>query len=115
MKITFLGCFGGIDTDSKKTTCYRLNDNTIIDAGTGLNSLDLHELNKINDIILTHAHWDHVACLPLMVDAIFSLRKTPVNIWASPEILDVIKEHMFNNKLWPDFCLLYTSPSPRDS
>ena len=103
MEISFLGCFGGIDTDSKKTTCYRLNDNTIIDAGTGLNSLDLHELNKINDIILTHAHWDHVACLPLMVDAIFSLRKTPVNIWASPEILDVIKEHMFNNKLWPDF------------
>ena len=38
-----------------------------------------------------------------MVDAIFSLRKTPVNIWASPEILDVIKDHMFNNKLWPDF------------
>ena len=33
----------------------------------------------------------------------FSLRKTPVNIWASPEILDVIKDHMFNNKLWPDF------------
>ena len=103
MEITFLGCFGGIDTDSKKTTCYRLNDNTIIDAGTGLNSLDLNELNKINDVILTHAHWDHVACLPLMVDAIFSLRKTPVNIWASPEILDVIKDHMFNNKLWPDF------------
>ena len=38
-----------------------------------------------------------------MVDAIFSLRKTPVNIWASPEILDVIRDHMFNNKLWPDF------------
>ena len=80
-----------------------LNNNTIIDAGTGLNSLNLHELNKINDIILTHAHWDHVACLPLMVDAIFSLRKMPVNIWATAQILDVIRDHMFNNKLWPDF------------
>jgi 3',5'-cyclic-nucleotide phosphodiesterase len=103
LQITFLGCFGGIDTDSKKTTCYLLNENTIIDAGTGLNSLGLDELNKIDDIILTHAHWDHVACLPLMVDAIFSLRKKPVNIWASSEILSIISKHMFNNELWPDF------------
>ena len=34
---------------------------------------------------------------------LFFHRKTPVNIWASPEILDVIRDHMFNNKLWPDF------------
>jgi phosphoribosyl 1,2-cyclic phosphodiesterase len=54
----------------------------LIDAGTGVGDLTLDEMRRIDHVFLTHSHLDHVAALPLMVDAVASRRRQPLKIHA---------------------------------
>ena len=103
MRLKILGCRGGIGGDKRRTTSYCINNSVLIDSGTGVGELSLEELSKIDHIVLTHAHWDHISCLPLIPDAVFSMRKKGIRVWALPKVVDIIKQHVFNNHLWPDF------------
>lgn len=109
ISLRLLGCNGGIGGKGRQTTCYLLDESTIIDAGTGLTTLDLPELAAINHVVLTHAHMDHIACLPLLIDSVTALRVSPVQVWTLPEVVDILTTHVFNEKIWPDFTKI---PSP---
>ncbi len=102
MKIRVLGCSGTIARDCR-TTSFLIDDEILIDAGTGVGDLELSELIKIDDIFLTHCHLDHIAALPLMLDAVASLRNTPVRVHGLVETIQSLKDHIFNNQIWPDF------------
>lgn len=102
MKLTILGCSGGIGS-GRHTTCFKVDDDILIDAGTGITTLSLDELLAIDHVVLTHAHLDHVLGLPLLLDAVGERRTTPVVVHALPDVLQVLSEHMFNWRLWPDF------------
>jgi ribonuclease BN (tRNA processing enzyme) len=102
MKLTVLGCSGGIGS-GRHTTCLKVDDDVLIDAGTGITTLDFEALVKIDHVFLTHAHLDHVLGLPLLLDSVGDMRATPVTVHALPEVLDVLAKHLFNWKLWPDF------------
>ena len=83
---------------------YFLGDgDVLIDAGTGVGELSLSELAKIDHIFITHSHMDHIACLPLMIDSIGCMRDHPLTIYAGEDTLDILKKHIFNWKVWPDF------------
>jgi phosphoribosyl 1,2-cyclic phosphodiesterase len=43
----------------------------LLDAGTGIGDLALEDLRTIRHVFLTHAHLDHIAGLPMLVDSIF--------------------------------------------
>lgn len=102
MKLTVLGCSGGIGS-GRQTTCFLLDDDILIDAGTGITTLSLEQLAKIDHIFLTHSHLDHVLGLPLLLDAVGDRRAKPVIVHALPDTLEILSEHLFNWKLWPDF------------
>jgi ribonuclease BN (tRNA processing enzyme) len=102
MKLRVLGCSGGIG-GNLRTTSFLLDSDVLIDAGTGVGELSLSELAKIDHVFLTHSHMDHIACLPLMIDSAGFMRDHPLNIYASEETLDILKKHIFNWKVWPDF------------
>jgi glyoxylase-like metal-dependent hydrolase (beta-lactamase superfamily II) len=53
---------------------FLVNHNILIDAGTGVGDLTLEEMRQIDHVFLTHSHLDHIAALPLMLDAVSSLR-----------------------------------------
>lgn len=101
-RLTVLGCSGGIGS-GRHTTSFLIDDDVLIDVGTGVTTLDFEQLLKIDHIFLTHAHLDHVLGLPLLLDGVGDLRATPVTVHALPEVLDVLSAHLFNWKLWPDF------------
>ena len=63
MKVRVLGCSGGIGGNSLRTTCLAVDDDILIDAGTGAGDLSLEELTRIDHIFITHSHLDHIACL----------------------------------------------------
>lgn len=111
MKVRVLGCSGAIAKDCK-TTSFLLDGAVLIDAGTGVGDLTLEEMLAIDHVFLTHSHLDHIAALPLMVDAVASRRKSPVTLHALPETLNALKIHVFNNVIWPDFTLLPTVQNP---
>lgn len=102
MKLTVLGCGGGIGS-GRHTTCFLLDEDVLIDAGTGITALSLEQLARIDHIFLTHSHLDHVLGLPLLVDAVGDRRDKPVVVHALPETLEILAQHLFNWKLWPDF------------
>ena len=112
ISLRLLGCQGGIGGSARQTTCYLLGDSVLVDAGTGLGTLPLEEMLRIDHVVLTHAHLDHIACLPLLVDSVASQRNTPIQVWALPEVIDILASHIFNEKIWPDFTKIPTADKP---
>lgn len=108
ISIRLLGCHGGIGGVARQSTCYLLGDSVLIDAGTGLGNLPINEMLRIDHVVLTHAHLDHIACLPLMVDSVCAHRQTPVQVWALPEVIAILSDHVFNEQIWPDFTRIPT-------
>ena len=108
MKVRVLGCSGAIGKDCR-TTSFLIDHDLLVDAGTGVGDLTLDEMRSIDHVLLTHSHLDHVAALPLMVDAAASGRCKPVQVHALQQTIDALKTHIFNDTIWPDFSKI---PSP---
>ena len=111
MKVRVLGCSGAIAKDCR-TTSFLIDGDVLIDAGTGVGDLTLDEMRDINHVFLTHSHLDHVAALPLMVDAIAARRASPVQIHALAGTIAALKAHIFNDIIWPDFSRIPTPEAP---
>jgi len=111
MRLRILGCSGGIGGDLR-TTSMLLDDDMLIDAGTGVGDLSLQQLANIDHIFLTHSHLDHVTSIPFLLDTVGVQRAKPVTLHAIQETLDILSEHLFNWKLWPDFRQIPDAYSP---
>jgi ribonuclease BN (tRNA processing enzyme) len=109
--LTVLGCSGGIG-GPRRTTALLLNEDTLIDCGTGVGDLSLDQLKKIDRVFLTHSHLDHLACLPLLLDSVGSERDKPLIVFGLSETLGHLKQHIFNNVIWPDFTRIPTPDTP---
>ena len=104
MKVRVLGCSGAIAKglphhviSCSITMCWSMQ-------GTGVGDLTLDEMRGIDHVLLTHSHLDHVAALPLMVDAIAAQRTTARSRFMHCRArLMRCRAHIFNNTIWPDF------------
>lgn len=108
MKIRVLGCSGGIG-GGLRTTALLVDDDVLIDAGTGVGDLPLEALARIDHVFVSHSHLDHVASIPFLVDTVGWMRAQPVVVHGLAETLDTLREHVFNWRIWPDFNRI---PSP---
>lgn len=111
MKLRVLGCSGGIGK-GLRTTSLLVDDDILIDAGSGVGDLTLDEMANIRHIFLTHSHLDHVAFLPLLVDSIFERIGDPIVIHGLPQTIKGVREHLFNWVIWPDFATLPNAEKP---
>jgi ribonuclease BN (tRNA processing enzyme) len=115
MNVRVLGCSGAITSsandahDPGGTTALLVDDDILIDAGTGVAVLNDDELARIHHVFLTHSHLDHMAYLPLMIDAVGDARGAPLTVHTSRATLEILRAHIFNNLIWPDFTRI---PSP---
>lgn len=111
MKLQVLGCHGG-ELPKHRSTCFLLDGVLALDAGALTSALDLHALCRVDDVLVTHSHFDHVKDLPLLADLVVGRRDKPVTIWASSECAKTLRDNMFNNSLWPDFTKIPTAKNP---
>lgn len=111
MRIGVLGCDGGIG-DSLRTSALLVDDDILLDAGTGVGELKLSQLLKIEHVFITHSHVDHIACLPLLIDAVMTRRDRPITVYATDDTLQALQAHIFNWSVWPDFTQLPSPDSP---
>jgi ribonuclease BN (tRNA processing enzyme) len=102
MLLRVLGCSGGIG-GNLRTTSMLVDHDVLVDAGTGVGDLSLAELQLIDHVLLTHSHLDHVTMLPFLVDTVGGLRDRPIVVHATQATLDILRDHIFNWKVWPDF------------
>ena len=61
------------------------------------------DMGRIEGLVLTHAHIDHVASLPMWVEALLSLDRAPVRVHASAGAIEALRAHLFSGPLFPDF------------
>lgn len=109
MRLRVLGCSGGIGGRHLRTTSFLLDSDILIDAGTGVGDLTLAELSQIDHVFVTHSHLDHVASIPFLVDTVGGMRSKPLTVHATRATIEILRNHLFNWAIWPDFTEI---PSP---
>ena len=111
MKLRILGCSGGIG-GNMRTTAMLLDHDVLIDAGTGVGDLSLAEMVAIDHVFVTHSHLDHIASIPFMLDSVGFMRDKPLIVHATTETIAILKQHVFNWLIWPDFCEIPNAQQP---
>lgn len=112
MKVRILGCSGGIGGRHLRTTSISVDHDILIDAGTGVSDLPIADLAQIDHVFITHSHLDHIACLPFIIDTVGDMRDRPLTVYATTEVIDILRAHIFNWAIWPDFSEIPTANAP---
>jgi len=113
MIVQVLGCSGSIAAGCR-TTSFLLDDDVLIDAGTGVGDMPLDALARIQHILISHSHLDHILSIGLLADSVMRERKNrpPIQVHALPETLAALRAHIFNGVIWPDFTRLPSAEHP---
>lgn len=112
MRLRILGCSGGIGGRHLRTTSFLVDGDVLIDAGSGVGDLSLAELAQIDHVFVTHSHLDHVTSIPFLVDTVGGMRTRPLVVHATAATIQILKNHLFNWAIWPDFTEIPTPEAP---
>jgi ribonuclease BN (tRNA processing enzyme) len=102
----------GRATQEQRLTCYVVDDCVAIDAGSIAIALSGKQHNAVRDIIITHPHMDHIATLPIYIDDLFGFLETPIRIYATEEVIDILERDVFNWTVYPRFSELSNEYGP---
>ncbi|MEW6410502.1 MAG: 3',5'-cyclic-nucleotide phosphodiesterase [Nitrospirota bacterium] len=111
MRFKVLGCYGA-ELPNFRPTGFLIGESLLLDAGTIGMALDEEQEMLVSDVLITHSHMDHVKSLPFLIDVVASRKNSPIIIYSTYEVLDIIHKHLFNNLLWPDFTRIPSSEYP---
>jgi ribonuclease BN (tRNA processing enzyme) len=111
LTVRVLGPYGG-SAPGRPMTTFLINGATSLDAGALTFRLPLAEQRRVRRIVLSHAHFDHVASLPFLVENVFGAARRPIELAAPAPVLAALKDHLFNDAVWPDFSRLPSARRP---
>lgn len=94
---------GGRVTARQHFTCFVVDGTVAIDAGSLASGTGNAEKERICDIVLTHAHLDHIAGLPLFIDDLFDKLEKPVRVHATGDVIEILENDVFNWRVYPRF------------
>ena len=119
MHIRVLGCHGAdclmdaSDRPVRQESCgFLIDDSVLLDAGTIGTRLTLEEQHRIRFVLLSHLHFDHIKGLPLLVDNLAEWFVAPVVVAATEPVIQGLIDHVFNDKVYPNFFKLPTREHP---
>jgi cAMP phosphodiesterase len=102
MRFRVLGCAGG-SAPGVQLSSYLVDDVLAVDAGALTTSLEFLAQRKVQDVLLTHGHLDHIWTLPLFLANRFGGDAVHCRIHASEFTLETVRKSLFNDRIWPDF------------
>lgn len=111
MQVKIIGGHGGV-TKNYSATSYLIDDSLLIDAGSVASGLDIVDQLKIDHILISHAHLDHTKDLAFICDNCFGLKGKPFQVHTHKTVHKAIKDHLFNETIWPDFSILPSKENP---
>jgi mRNA degradation ribonuclease J1/J2 len=103
MKVRLLPSNVSRPVDVQTLTSFLVNDRVVIDGGSIGFSLAPSEQIGIRHFVVTHTHADHIASLPVMIADLYTFLVEPMVIYGIDTIIADLKNHVFNNRIWPDF------------
>lgn len=102
MQFHCLGTTGYHPCDRRHTACYFVPEaGLVLDAGSGIYRLPPLIETDFLDIVLSHAHLDHVVGLTFLLDILHQRPVERVRIWGEPQKLDAVRTHLFNELIFP--------------
>ncbi len=112
MEIRILGCSGG-PVEGGRTTSFLVNNSFLVDGGSGLGDLDASVAARVRHVFVSHSHMDHVMGLPFLLEGMLLKGEgQSLTVHASEATIAALREHLFNNTLWPDMTRLPDEQSP---
>ena len=102
----------GHATPDQRLTCFLIDERVAIDAGSIALALTTEQRQNVRDIIVTHPHMDHIASLPIFIDDLFETLKSPVRVYATPEVIELLERDIFNWNVYPRFSELKNEFGP---
>ncbi|MFQ5900467.1 MAG: MBL fold metallo-hydrolase [Thermodesulfobacteriota bacterium] len=112
MKVRVLGCHGA-ELPGYKTSGFLINKDTLMDSGTVTSVLTLAEQAEIKNVLISHAHLDHIKDLLFLADNLIGRNDgQTINIISIPEVLDALRTHVLNATIWPDFTSIHSDRGP---
>jgi cAMP phosphodiesterase len=93
----------GCASQKQHLSCFVIDDCVAIDAGSLAMASGAAQKEQIRDIVLTHAHLDHIAGLPLFVDDLFAVLSEPIRVHATAETVEILERDVFNWHVYPRF------------
>jgi cAMP phosphodiesterase len=92
--------------------CLVINDLVAVDAGSLAMAATDEMRRGLRDVVLTHAHLDHVAGLPLFIDDLFATLREPITVHALQEVVNILERDIFNWSVFPRFSELDAGHGP---
>jgi cAMP phosphodiesterase len=112
MKLKVLGS-AGAELVGHNLPAFLLDGCLLLDAGTIGLGLRETEQWKIRDILITHAHLDHIRGIPFLADNLLTSNKRhTVTIISIAHVLDALKKNLLTNVIWPDFTRIPDTKNP---
>lgn len=111
MDLRVLGCHGG-ETSTHRCPAFLVDQRLALDAGAITGVLSLEEQRRIDTVLVTHAHLDHVRDLAMLSDTRTQQGGPPLTVASTPGTIQVLREHFFNDRLWPDFSRIPNREAP---
>ncbi len=112
MKLRVLGS-AGAELPEFRPPAFLLDEQLLLDAGTIGSVLSEEEQWKIHTIFLTHSHLDHIRCIPALADnIIIREQRHAVSVMGSAEVIAALRNHLFNDIIWPDFTRIPSARNP---
>ena len=111
MDLRVIGCHGG-ETPHHRTSAFLLDERVAIDAGSLTSGMDLPAQCRLEAVLVSHAHLDHIRDLATIADNRAQNGCAPLLVCGIKPTIDLLRKHFFNGKLWPDFTKIPSAASP---
>ncbi|HET6417270.1 MAG TPA: 3',5'-cyclic-nucleotide phosphodiesterase [Polyangiales bacterium] len=111
MQLRVLGCHGG-ETPKHRTSSFLIGDTLAIDAGAITSGLSLDEQARIDSVLVSHPHMDHIRDLATLADNRCQQGGSTLDIVGVPATIEALRIHFFNDLIWPDFTKIDAKDGP---
>jgi 3',5'-cyclic-nucleotide phosphodiesterase len=111
MQLRVLGCHGG-ETPKHRTSSFLVGDTLAIDAGAITSGLSLDEQARIDSVLVSHPHMDHIRDLATLADNRCQQGGSTLDIVGVPATIEALRIHFFNDVIWPDFTKIDAKDGP---
>jgi ribonuclease Z len=102
MKLLLLGTAGYHPNERRQTACLMLPEaGIVLDAGSGFFRVRQHLATPTLDVLVTHAHLDHVVGLTYLLSTTYQRPLERITIHGGVEKLAAIREHLLSEQLFP--------------